>query len=238
LVVLVVIALWRLVNSPLIGRVLAPIRQSARRARAHLGYAVWRLQIERVSRSPRARPSALAGSLFAMAQRSAFPDVMSVQQSGLIRHDGAGRRWTGQLLGDPSSASWFFIVARDVIGLSHLRVDDLLWLAVHVDRAVPAGGNCRNGQIAGCAMALIEAAGVHGALRDRVVLEDIDLAVLEGELHGIMGPNGAGKTTFFNVLTGRVKPTRGTIRLDGCGYRAAFRPIASRRAESPGRSRP
>jgi branched-chain amino acid transport system ATP-binding protein len=48
-----------------------------------------------------------------------------------------------------------------------------------------------------------------------VVLEQIDLSVPEGELHGIMGPNGAGKTTFFNVLTGRVKASRGRIRLDG-----------------------
>jgi branched-chain amino acid transport system ATP-binding protein len=64
-------------------------------------------------------------------------------------------------------------------------------------------------------MALIEASGVHVRFGDRVVLEAIDLEVAEGELHGIMGPNGAGKTTFFNVLTGRVKPTRGSIRLDG-----------------------
>jgi branched-chain amino acid transport system ATP-binding protein len=64
-------------------------------------------------------------------------------------------------------------------------------------------------------MALIEAEGVHVRFRDRVVLEQVDLSVPEGELHGIMGPNGAGKTTFFNVLTGRVKPTRGSIRLDG-----------------------
>ena len=64
-------------------------------------------------------------------------------------------------------------------------------------------------------MALIEAEGVHVRFGDRVVLEEIDLSVPEGELHGIMGPNGAGKTTFFNVLTGRVKPSRGRIRLDG-----------------------
>jgi branched-chain amino acid transport system ATP-binding protein len=64
-------------------------------------------------------------------------------------------------------------------------------------------------------MALIEAEGVHVRFGDRVVLEEIDLAVAEGELHGIMGPNGAGKTTFFNVLTGRVRPSRGRIRLDG-----------------------
>jgi branched-chain amino acid transport system ATP-binding protein len=63
-------------------------------------------------------------------------------------------------------------------------------------------------------MALIEASGVHVRFGDRVVLESIDLAVGEGELHGLMGPNGAGKTTFFNVLTGRVRPNRGSIRLD------------------------
>ena len=63
-------------------------------------------------------------------------------------------------------------------------------------------------------MALIEARGVHVRFGDRVVLESIDLAVGEGEFHGLMGPNGAGKTTFFNVLTGRVKPSRGAIRLD------------------------
>jgi branched-chain amino acid transport system ATP-binding protein len=64
-------------------------------------------------------------------------------------------------------------------------------------------------------MALIEASGVHVRFGDRVVLESIDLTVPEGEFHGLMGPNGAGKTTFFNVLTGRVKPSRGSIRLDG-----------------------
>lgn len=64
-------------------------------------------------------------------------------------------------------------------------------------------------------MALIEAKGVHVRFGDRVVLEEVDMAVPERECHGIMGPNGAGKTTFFNVLTGRAKPSRGQILLDG-----------------------
>ena len=64
-------------------------------------------------------------------------------------------------------------------------------------------------------MALIEAEGVHVRFGDRVVLEEINLSVTEGELHGIMGPNGAGKTIFVNALTGSVKPRRGRIRLDG-----------------------
>lgn len=64
-------------------------------------------------------------------------------------------------------------------------------------------------------MALLEATGVHMRYGDRVVLEEVDMAVDEFECHGIMGPNGAGKTTFFNVITGRARPTRGQIYLGG-----------------------
>lgn len=64
-------------------------------------------------------------------------------------------------------------------------------------------------------MALLEATGIHMRYGDRVVLEEVDMAVDEFECHGIMGPNGAGKTTFFNVITGRAKPTRGAIYLGG-----------------------
>ncbi|MGE3144035.1 MAG: ABC transporter ATP-binding protein [Pseudorhodoplanes sp.] len=64
-------------------------------------------------------------------------------------------------------------------------------------------------------MALLQASGIHMRYGDRVVLEEVDMAVDEFECHGIMGPNGAGKTTFFNVITGRAKPTRGAIYLGG-----------------------
>ena len=48
-----------------------------------------------------------------------------------------------------------------------------------------------------------------------VALEEVSLTVRPGEVVGIIGPNGAGKTTLFNVVCGFVRPTTGTVRLDG-----------------------
>jgi branched-chain amino acid transport system ATP-binding protein len=45
-------------------------------------------------------------------------------------------------------------------------------------------------------------------------VEDVDLAVEEGELVGLIGPNGAGKTTFIDAITGFVRYT-GAVELDG-----------------------
>jgi branched-chain amino acid transport system ATP-binding protein len=64
-------------------------------------------------------------------------------------------------------------------------------------------------------MALFEAHNLHLRFGDRVVLENVSLTFEAGRLSGIMGPNGAGKTTCFNVLTGRYKPDRGRVVLDG-----------------------
>jgi branched-chain amino acid transport system ATP-binding protein len=42
---------------------------------------------------------------------------------------------------------------------------------------------------------------------------DLDMAVKEGEILGLIGPNGSGKTTFFNLVSGLLKPDKGEIRL-------------------------
>ena len=46
-------------------------------------------------------------------------------------------------------------------------------------------------------------------------VNDVDMAVEEGEIVGLIGPNGAGKTTCFNLLSGFLQPTAGTIRFAG-----------------------
>ncbi|MBD5634947.1 MAG: ABC transporter ATP-binding protein [Candidatus Eremiobacteraeota bacterium] len=46
-------------------------------------------------------------------------------------------------------------------------------------------------------------------------IDGVSLAIESGSIHAIIGPNGAGKTTFFNLLSGFVAPTAGTISLGG-----------------------
>jgi len=47
------------------------------------------------------------------------------------------------------------------------------------------------------------------------VLEDMSLRVPAGTLYGLIGPNGSGKTTVFNLVTGLLAPSAGTITLNG-----------------------
>lgn len=46
-------------------------------------------------------------------------------------------------------------------------------------------------------------------------VDNVDLAIREGELRCLLGPNGAGKSTFFKCLTGQLVPTEGTIEFAG-----------------------
>ena len=46
-------------------------------------------------------------------------------------------------------------------------------------------------------------------------LDGVRLTVNSGEFLGVIGPNGAGKTTMFNVITGVLSPTSGSVRFDG-----------------------
>lgn len=62
---------------------------------------------------------------------------------------------------------------------------------------------------------MLDMAGVSTAYGGVPMLEGIDLQVERGELVCVLGPNGAGKTTTFRAITGLVRPTAGTVRIDG-----------------------
>jgi len=47
------------------------------------------------------------------------------------------------------------------------------------------------------------------------VLQDVNINVPQGSIFGLIGPNGAGKTTVFNLITGLLTPTGGSLTFDG-----------------------
>jgi ABC-2 type transport system ATP-binding protein len=51
-------------------------------------------------------------------------------------------------------------------------------------------------------------------------VEEFSLQVVEGEILGIAGPNGAGKSTLIAMLLGYLRPTRGTVEINGLPARA------------------
>ena len=62
---------------------------------------------------------------------------------------------------------------------------------------------------------LVEAKGVSKHYGEFRALEDVSVAVGEGEFVAVVGPNGAGKTTLVNLLTGLLVPTRGQVFFKG-----------------------
>ena len=107
----VIVVCWRCVHSPF-GRVLRCIKQNEQRAR-FLGYRVWIYKWLVFVLS--AAIAGLAGALFAMAQQSAYPNVMSLHQSGfvvmMVLIGGGLVSFWGPVLG-----ALFFILARDLLG--------------------------------------------------------------------------------------------------------------------------
>lgn len=51
--------------------------------------------------------------------------------------------------------------------------------------------------------------------QEQLILKSVNLAIPAGESLGIAGLNGSGKTTLARLLCGNIKPTRGSVRLDG-----------------------
>jgi putative ABC transport system ATP-binding protein len=53
-----------------------------------------------------------------------------------------------------------------------------------------------------------------GSVNERIALREVHLRLFEGEFVTVIGSNGAGKSTLLNVVSGKLRPEAGTVRID------------------------
>lgn len=64
-------------------------------------------------------------------------------------------------------------------------------------------------------MTIFEGRGLTVRYGAHVALDGVDITLQPGVVHGVIGPNGAGKSTFIDALSGRKRPTAGTVTFEG-----------------------
>ena len=62
---------------------------------------------------------------------------------------------------------------------------------------------------------MLEVAGLSKRFGGFTAVSNVSFAVEKGEILGLIGPNGSGKSTIFNMLSGTLAPTAGSIRFNG-----------------------
>jgi lipopolysaccharide export system ATP-binding protein len=65
------------------------------------------------------------------------------------------------------------------------------------------------------ANSIIEFENISLAYGNRLILDNINFKINEGQIFGMLGPNGVGKSTIFNLLTGLINPNNGKIKIAG-----------------------
>tara|TARA_B100000575_G_scaffold291360_1_gene297042 strand:+ start:476 stop:1252 length:777 start_codon:yes stop_codon:yes gene_type:complete len=62
---------------------------------------------------------------------------------------------------------------------------------------------------------IVEFENISLAYGNRLILDNINFKINEGQIFGMLGPNGVGKSTIFNLITGLVTPNNGKIKIAG-----------------------
>ena len=62
---------------------------------------------------------------------------------------------------------------------------------------------------------VVEFDNVSLAYGNRLILDNINFKINEGQIFGMLGPNGVGKSTIFNLITGLISPKNGKIKIEG-----------------------
>ena len=59
---------------------------------------------------------------------------------------------------------------------------------------------------------LIELENVSLSYGNRLILDNINFKINEGQIFGMLGPNGVGKSSIFNLITGLISPNNGKLK--------------------------
>ncbi len=60
---------------------------------------------------------------------------------------------------------------------------------------------------------IIEFNNISLSYGNRLILDNLNFKINEGQIFGMLGPNGVGKSTIFNLITGLINPNNGTIKI-------------------------
>jgi branched-chain amino acid transport system permease protein len=96
---------------------------------------------------------------------------------------------------------------RSLVGRGPVH-DPTLAVAAKADPFAGAKAEGRGGDLLRVGKVLMQFGGLKA-------LNQVDLNVARGSVHGLIGPNGSGKSTMMNVLTGIYKPTAGSVEFAG-----------------------
>ena len=150
------------------------------------------------------------GAMLGGSSEEASPDEMSRYLNEHILHRLTSE---GVVHTQPSGEGW-----------ERVYVDAPSWAeiaserAVHVERLETAARSLLLGERPHDTWlqdgSTLKATGLVKAYRKRKVVNEVDVAVSQGEIVGLLGPNGAGKTTTFYMIVGLISPDEGRVYLD------------------------
>jgi branched-chain amino acid transport system permease protein len=142
--------------------------------------------------------------------------VLLVDPEGLAGIVNTGMAWLRRRRGAAGTAAGPGASDEDalVVDAPSTTKEGGQWSTGHVG-AAPARAGGVAADTAGGGTALLECRGIGKEYGGLTVLDDVTIKLPERGLFGLCGPNGAGKTTLLNVIGGSVRPSRGTVILDG-----------------------